>query len=56
VVDYALVCPPLQVDPLTLVLAETFKIRSGEIHEVEAVFTVLPGLRLRGLVTAAARC
>jgi hypothetical protein len=30
-------------------LAETFKIRSGEIHEVEAVFAVLPGLRLRGV-------
>jgi hypothetical protein len=49
VVDYGLVCPPMEVNPLTLALAETFKIRSGEIHEVEAVFAVLPGLRLRGL-------
>lgn len=49
VVDYGLVCPPVAVNPLTLVLAEAFKIRSGEIHEVEAVFTALPGLRLRGL-------
>jgi hypothetical protein len=49
VVDYGLVCPPVPVDPLTLVLAETFKIRNGEIHEVEAVFTVLRGLKFRGL-------
>lgn len=49
VVDYGLVCPPVPVDPLTLALVEAFKIRSGEIHEVEAVFAVLPGLRLRGL-------
>ncbi len=49
VVDYGLVCPPVKVNPLTLVLAELFKIRGGEIHEVEAVFTVLPGLRLRGV-------
>jgi hypothetical protein len=49
VVDYGLVCPPVAVNPLTLVLAEAFKIRNGEIHEVEAVFTALPGLRLRGL-------
>jgi hypothetical protein len=48
VVDYGLVCPPVAIHPLTLVLAEAFKIRSGEIHEVEAVFTVLPGLRPRG--------
>jgi hypothetical protein len=38
-----------QVDPLTLVLVETFKIRNGRIREVEAVFTELPGLRFRGL-------
>ena len=49
VVDYGLVCPPVNVKPLTLVLSEAFKIRDGEIHEVEAVFTVLPGLRLRGV-------
>jgi hypothetical protein len=49
VVDYGLVCPPMAVNPLSLALAETFKIRNGEIHEVEAVFAVLPGLRLRGL-------
>src|SRR5665213_4637354 len=49
VVDYGLVCPPVPVDPLTLALVEAFKIRSGEIHEVAAVFAVLPGLRLRGL-------
>jgi hypothetical protein len=48
-VDYGLVCPPVDVKPYTLVLAEAFKIRAGEIHEVEAVFTVLPELRRRGL-------
>ncbi len=29
VVDYGLVCPPFPVNPLTLVLAEAFKIRNG---------------------------
>jgi hypothetical protein len=48
-VDYGLVCPPMDVKPFTLALVEAFKIRSGEIHEMEAVFTVFPDLRRRGV-------
>jgi hypothetical protein len=47
-VDYGLVCPPGDVKPFSLALVEAFKIRSGEIHEVEAVFTVFPDVRRRG--------
>jgi len=47
-VDYGLVCPPGDVKPYSLALVEAFKIRSGEIHEVEAVFTVFPDIRRRG--------
>jgi hypothetical protein len=49
-VDYGLVCPPIaDIKPYTLVLVEVFKVRAGEIHEVEAVFTVLPELNKRGV-------
>jgi hypothetical protein len=47
-VDYGLVCPPGNVKPFSLALVEAFKLRSGEIHEVEAVFTVFPDVRRRG--------
>lgn len=49
VVDYGTVCPRESVQPFTLVLAEAFKVRSGFIDRVEAVFTALPNLRERGL-------
>jgi hypothetical protein len=48
-VDYGLACPPADVKPYTLALVEAFKIESGEIHEVEAVFTVFPDIRRRGV-------
>ena len=48
-VDHGLVCPPADVKPYTLALVEAFKIESGEIHEVEAVFTVFPDIRRRGV-------
>jgi hypothetical protein len=48
-VDYGLVCPPVDVKPYSLALVEAFKVRSGEIHEVEAVFTVFPDIRRRGV-------
>lgn len=49
VVDVGTVCPPVQVDPYTLAVAEAFKVRAGKIEEVESIFTVLPVLRLRGV-------
>lgn len=49
VVDYGIVCPPGAAKPGTLILAEAFKVKDGEIHEVEAVFTALPALRFRGV-------
>lgn len=49
VVDYGTVCPKVQTDPYTLVMAEAFKVRAGKIEEVESIFTPLPVVRLRGL-------
>jgi hypothetical protein len=49
VVDHGPICPPEPVQPYSLALVEAFKVRSGFIDEVEAVFTVLPVLRERGL-------
>lgn len=49
VVDHGPACPSQAVEPYTLAAAEAFKVRDGFIEEVEAVFTVLPELRLRGL-------
>jgi hypothetical protein len=49
VVDYGTVCPPAHVEPFTLVLAEAFRLSEGEIQGVEAVFTALPTVRLRGV-------
>ncbi|MBC2777196.1 hypothetical protein [Parasphingopyxis marina] len=49
VVDYGTVCPPAHVEPFTLVLAEAFRLSDGEIQGVEAVFTALPTVRLRGV-------
>lgn len=49
VVDYGPACPSQAVEPYTLAAAEAFRVRDGFIEEVEAIFTVLPELRLRGL-------
>jgi len=49
VVDHGPACPSQAVEPYTLTAAEAFKVRDGFIEEVEAIFTVLPELRLRGL-------
>jgi len=49
VVDHGPACPGQAVEPYTLAAAEAFKVRAGFIEEVEAIFTVLPELRLRGL-------
>lgn len=49
VVDHGTVCPRVHTEPYTLVVAEAFKVRAGMIEEVEAVFTPLPDVRLRGL-------
>lgn len=48
VVDHGPACPSQAVEPYTLAAAEAFKVRSGFIDDVEAIFTVLPKLRLRG--------
>lgn len=49
VVDYGPACPSRPVTPYSLAMAEAFKVRGGLIEEVEAVFTVLPALRTRGV-------
>lgn len=49
VVDYGAVCPKKATRPYTLAIAEAFRIQSGFIEDVEAVFAVLPELKLRGL-------
>lgn len=49
VVDHGPVCPSQIVTPYSLAIAEAFRVRSGFIEEVEAVFTVLPELRVRGV-------
>jgi hypothetical protein len=49
VLDYGTVCPPVHTEPYTLVIAEAFKVRAGKIEEVEAIFTPLTVVRLRGL-------
>lgn len=49
VVDHGPACPNQAVEPYTLTAAEAFKVRDGLIEEVEAVFTVLPELRQRGI-------
>jgi hypothetical protein len=49
VVDHGPACPGQAVEPYTLAAAEAFRVRDGFIEEVEAIFTVLPELRLRGL-------
>ena len=49
VVDYGAVCPKSPTRAYTLAMAEAFRVRSGFIEEVEAVFTVLPELKLRGV-------
>ena len=42
VVGFGKVCPAGKVSPVTLDLAETFRITNGKIHEMESVWTVLP--------------
>lgn len=49
VVDHGPACPGQAVEPYTLAAAEAFRVRGGFIEEVEAIFTVLPELKLRGL-------
>lgn len=49
VVDHGPACPSQVVEPYSLVAAEAFRIRDGLIEDVEAIFTVLPELRLRGV-------
>ncbi|MDB5684265.1 MAG: hypothetical protein JWM75_1963 [Sphingomonas bacterium] len=49
VVDVGPVCPKDPVEPYSLAIAEAFKVRAGLIQEVEAVFTVLPMLKERGV-------
>jgi len=36
------VCPAADAPPVTLDLAELFRIKDGKIHEMESVWTVLP--------------
>ena len=42
VVGFGTVCPAGKVPPVTLDLAETFRIKDGKLHEMESVWTVLP--------------
>lgn len=49
VIDFGPACPNQAVEPYTLAAVEAFRVRDGLIEEVEAIFTVLPELRLRGL-------
>jgi len=49
VVDYGTVCPKTSTQPYSLVAVEAFKVRAGKIEEVEAIFTPLKTLRLRGV-------
>jgi len=49
VVDYGTVCPKTSTEPYTLVAVEAFKVRAGKIEEVEAIFTPLKVVRLRGV-------
>jgi len=49
VVDYGAVCPAQPTKPYSLAMAEAFRVRDGFIEEVEAVFTVLPEVKLRGV-------
>lgn len=49
VVDHGPACPSQIVEPYTLAAAEAFRVRAGFIEEVEAIFTVLPELRVRGI-------
>lgn len=48
VVGYGPVCPIKKTAPFTLALVEAFHIRSGEIHEMESVWSVMPSNPLRG--------
>jgi len=48
VVDYGPVCPAAKVSPFSLVLVEAFRLRTGEIHEMESVWSVMTTNPLRG--------
>jgi hypothetical protein len=49
VVDYGTVCPKTSTQPYTLVAVEAFRVRAGKIEEVEAIFTPLKIVRMRGV-------
>ena len=48
VVGFGTVCPAANAPPVTLDLAELFRIKNGKIHEMESVWTVLPYRTLPG--------
>ncbi len=48
IVDVGLVCPAAHVEPFSLALAEAFKLRNGQIYEMESIWSILPDNRQNG--------